>query len=300
MTIEGVDYADARPSPAGLYAAGKRFVVRYGGPGRDAKQLHATELQALLAAGLSVVANAEGAAAGYRGTVAGRAWAADADEHFRALGMPAGRPIYFSVDWNAGPADWPDIDAALRGSADVIGAARVGVYGGYATVAHCAGAKTAQWLWQTYAWSAGRWWPGAHMQQYRNGVQVGGGDCDLNRAMADDFGQWGQETDVALDDGDIKKVAQAVYDKLLTSVDFAKSGGSHSPISDAVLNSFYPRTPGADRTLTWQNLQALQGDVTALRGAVAQLQAAPPVTVSDAQLQAAIIAALRQLAAPSA
>ena len=31
MAIEGVDYAGSRPDPVKLYAAGKRFVVRYGG-----------------------------------------------------------------------------------------------------------------------------------------------------------------------------------------------------------------------------------------------------------------------------
>src|SRR3954469_17640306 len=108
MSVEGVDYADARPSPAGLVRAGKKFVVRYGGPGRTSKQLDATELRSLLAAGLRVVANAEGAANGYRGRAVGRAWAQQAEEHFRALGMPTDRPIYFSVDRQADSVDWAD------------------------------------------------------------------------------------------------------------------------------------------------------------------------------------------------
>ena len=191
--IEGVDYADARPSPAGLYAAGKRFVVRYGGPGRDSKQLHADELRRLQAAGLSVVANAEGSAGGFAGFAAGQAWAKSAEQHFRDLGMPGDRPIYFSVD--VGSPDLAAVDAACRGAASVIGAARVGVYGGYDTIRHVATAGTAKWFWQTYAWSGGKWWPGAHLQQYRNGVMVGGGDCDLDRALTADYGQWGQASD---------------------------------------------------------------------------------------------------------
>lgn len=197
--IEGVDYSTARPDPVKLWAAGKRFVVRYGGPGSDAKHLHADELRGLRAAGLDVVANAEGVANGFRGDATGKSWARSALEHFNALGMPEGRPIYFSVDWGAGSGDWAGIDAALRGAASVIGADRVGVYGGYSTIAHCSAAKTARWFWQTYAWSNGQWHPAAHIQQYRNGVQVAGGDCDLNRAMQDDYGQWFGATTMAQD-----------------------------------------------------------------------------------------------------
>jgi hypothetical protein len=205
MAVEGVDYADARPSPSGLYAAGKRFAVRYGGPGRDSKQLHSAELAALRAAGLDVVANAEGAADGYRGRDAGRAWAISARDHFTALGMPADRPIYFSVDWDADSADWAAIDAALRGSAEILGAARVGVYGSYDVIAHCVAAGTARWFWQTYAWSGGRWHPRAHIQQYKNGVTVAGGSVDLNRAITADYGQWGYTggDDMALADDKI-------------------------------------------------------------------------------------------------
>ena len=196
VAIEGVDYAFARPQPKALVNAGKKFVVRYGGPGSDSKHLHAAELAALRAVGLDVVANAEGTAGGYVNAAAGRSWAQQAEEHFRALGMPADRPIYFSVDFDAGPGDWAGVDAALRASAQVLGAARVGVYGSYDTIAHCRAAGTAAWFWQTYAWSGGRQHPGAHLYQYRNGVTLGGGDCDLNRALTVDYGQWGYQEDI--------------------------------------------------------------------------------------------------------
>lgn len=193
MIAEGVDYAWDRPTVAGLAAANKRFVVRYGGPGSAGKQLDAAEARALIAAGIALVANAEGAADGLKGgRTAGIAWARDADAHFRALGMPADRPIYLSVDFDADSAHWPAIDAALRGAAEVLGAARVGVYGGYDTIAHCVNAGTARWFWQTYAWSGGRWHPRAHIRQYRNHVPLAGGTVDLCQAMVADYGQWGQ------------------------------------------------------------------------------------------------------------
>jgi hypothetical protein len=191
LSIEGVDYSYDPPTPAGLIAAGKRFVVRYGAVGNPGKYLTATEVTALRAAGLDIVANAEETASAFRGTAAGVRHATAADAFFRKLGMPPHRPIYFSVDWDAQSADWPAVDAALRGAASVVGAERVGVYGSYDTVAHCAGAGTASWFWQTYAWSGGRWHPRAHLQQYSNNHALAGGTVDYDRAMVDDFGQWG-------------------------------------------------------------------------------------------------------------
>lgn len=191
MPIEGVDYAWDRPSVSGLKAAGKRFVVRYGGPGSDGKQIQPAELRALIAADIAVVANAEGTASGFRGYAAGRTWAEDADHHFASLGMPRDRPIYFSADWDVTSAQLDEVDAALRGAAEVIGARRVGLYGGRRVIAHAKAAGTARWLWQTYAWSQGVWVPGVHLQQYRNGVPLAGGTVDLNRAMVSDYGQWG-------------------------------------------------------------------------------------------------------------
>lgn len=189
-----MDYAWDRPSVSGLVAAGKRFAIRYGGPGSDGKQLQAAELAALTNAGIAVVANAEGTATGFRGRSAGIAWAKDALTHFTGLGMPAGRPIYFSADWDVQPSQMDEVDAALRGAAEVIGVGRVGLYGGYAVIRHAQSARTARWFWQTYAWSGGRWAPGTHIQQYRNGVSLAGGTVDLNRAMVSDYGQWGAVT----------------------------------------------------------------------------------------------------------
>jgi hypothetical protein len=213
MITEGVDYSFSRPSPASLAAAGKKFAVRYGGPGSDGKHLHAGELAALRGAGLDVVANAEGTAGGYTGAAAGRSWAQSAESAFRALGMPANRPIYFSVDFDAGSKDWPGIDAALRASAQVIGVERVGVYGSYDVIEHCAVTGLARWYWQTYAWSGDRVHPVNDLYQYKNGVTIGGGDCDLTRALVGDYGQWGyQEDDVALTNADKPIIKEAIKD----------------------------------------------------------------------------------------
>jgi hypothetical protein len=192
LPLEGVDYAfGTPPSPAALVAAGKRFVVRYGGPGTEGKWIHADEAQALAAAGLWIVANAEGSATGLgNGWSTGVSWAKSADKWFHDIGMPTDRPIYLSADFDVTAEDWPAVADALRGAASVIGSARVGVYGGYNVMRWAARDGVAKWFWQTYAWSAGRWAPGNHIEQYLNGVPIDGADCDLNRARQVDYGQW--------------------------------------------------------------------------------------------------------------
>jgi len=192
MAIQGVDYAfPPWPDPAALAAAGKQFACRYGGPGSSDKWLDPAEAAALSAAGIAIVANAEGSAAGLAGGFAvGASWARTADAWFRKCGMPADRPIYLSVDFDVQSGQWPAVRDALAGAASEIGLARVGVYGGRKAVAWARRDQVATWFWQTYAWSGGIWEPGVHIQQYSNGITVAGADCDLNRAMQTDYGQW--------------------------------------------------------------------------------------------------------------
>lgn len=197
---EGVDYAFSKPSVAALVAAGKRYAIRYGGPGTSDKWLTPTEARDLAAAELGIVANAEGAAGGLAGGWnVGASWARSADPYFRSCGMPADRPIYYSCDFDVTPAGWPAVADALRGAASVTGLARVGLYGGYRACQWARRDNVAIYLWQTYAWSTWQdpdgvrrlhWLPGTHLQQYRNGVTIDGADCDLDRAMQDDYGQW--------------------------------------------------------------------------------------------------------------
>ena len=204
MAVEGVDYAfPPRPSIAGLAEAGKKFAFRYGGPGSLSKQLDPVEAQTLSAAGIAVVANAEGAADGLLGGWnPGVSWAASAEAHFKKCGMPPGRPIYLSVDFDCPSSRWPSVAAALRGAASVLGAARVGVYGGRRSIEWARRDNVAQWFWQTYAWSGGVWAPGNHCEQYKNGVPLAGGSVDLNRALLPDFGQWTTGDDMTFEQAD--------------------------------------------------------------------------------------------------
>lgn len=204
MSVEGVDYSWGRPDLAELARLGKRFIIRYVSWDRTGKNLNKSEADNAIAAGLSVVTNWEWDA---RDQLGGRSrgveHAREADRLHRAAGGPAGRPIYFSTDFDASTAQLATCYAYLEGAASVLGWARVGVYGSRRTIDYMA-SRGVRWLWQTYAWSGfsplsgrfdednSRWHSKANLHQYNNGVRVAGADCDLNRAMTVDFGQWGQ------------------------------------------------------------------------------------------------------------
>lgn len=188
---QGVDYSFARPSPAGLAAAGMHFAGRYVGPG-SGKFLTDPERVALFAAGLDIFllaeGNADSAAGGYN---VGVNHAQLALSHARQLGAPDSVAIYFAVDydvsskgWETGPREY------LRGACSVLGVGRVGVYGSYRVMGWAQRDAVASWFFQTYAWSAGAWYQGNHVEQWKNGVIVAGGEVDLCRSMVDEYGQW--------------------------------------------------------------------------------------------------------------
>jgi hypothetical protein len=186
----GVDYSSARPSPASLRAAGYTFVVRYLSDYAQ-KNISIGEANALEAAGIDVVANWEddGHQEILDGWGGGVHAAQVAAEQAAAAGMPGNRPIYFSVDFDAQPYQQAAVDAFFDGAASVIGRARVGAYGSYGVISRLFDAGKINWGWQTYAWSYGQWDPRASMRQIQNSAACGGG-CDIDQALAADFGQW--------------------------------------------------------------------------------------------------------------
>ena len=191
----GVDYSFARPSPSGLHGAGYTFAARYfsyDNSGTHGKILFEGEANALLAAGVDIVSNweyaADDALGGYN---AGVNDAKVAEGQAAAAGAPAARPIYFSVDFDATPGQQAPINDYMDGVASVLGRTRTGAYGGYYVIKRLFDAGKITWGWQTYAWSGGQWDPRAQLRQIQNGVTIAGGDCDIDEAEADDFGQWG-------------------------------------------------------------------------------------------------------------
>lgn len=214
MTVFGIDYAWSHPSIKTMTDAGVKFIARY--LSNDAsKDLSRSEATAANAAGIWCVVVWETTAARAKaGRQAGRDDALTALSKARALGMPEDRPIYFAVDFDAGPADYPSIREYFIGAASAeggLGKDRVGMYGGINPIKWAFDNKLITWGWQTYAWSGGLWDSRAHIQQYRNGVNMGGADVDYDRAMYDDYGQWMiGVSPMAITDADAKKIATAV------------------------------------------------------------------------------------------
>lgn len=190
----GLDYSAGRPGGAAIRAAGFDFVVRYlsdGGPSLPGKLLTPVEAADLRAHGISIVSNWETTANRMLdGYGAGVYDARRALAQVLACGGRVDRPIYFSVDFDATPADQVPIDNYLRGAATVIGAANVGIYGGYWPLNRALRNGTAAWAWQTGAWSGNNVETRRHIHQRIGTVYVRGVACDVNEAFPADFGQW--------------------------------------------------------------------------------------------------------------
>jgi hypothetical protein len=185
----GVDYSYARPAPGTLAAQGYTFAARY--LSNDAqKNLTIGEASGLIGAGLSVVSNWEaGAQDALGGFAQGASDAQAADQQALAAGMPATRPIYFSIDFDAQPSQQAAIDAYYDGVASVLGRDRTGAYAGLGPISRLFDDAKIAWAWQTYAWSGGQWDPRAQLRQIQNGIA--NDSEDLDEAVVADFGQWG-------------------------------------------------------------------------------------------------------------
>jgi hypothetical protein len=202
-SANGCDYSGGQPGGAALAANGMQFAVRYvtdGGPGFSTKLLTAPEASDLQANAVAVVSNWEyGASQAANGYAQGVQDATTALQLATAAGMPAGRPIYFSVDYDE-PGDQATIDAVnsyFSGANSVIGVSATGIYGGFWPVMRALNAGVVSWAWQTTAWS----WTGVYTEtpmldprinlyQEPAAVNINGVSCDVDYAFTDDYGQW--------------------------------------------------------------------------------------------------------------
>lgn len=205
--LEGVDYSSSRPDLRCLKTEGKTFVVRYVSVGPHAKNMSKREVDALIAAGFSVVTvYEESAGEMLDGFDSGRRAARNARRMASDAGMPGNRPIYFALDIDPNPLSGAEITACrqfLDGAAAEIGRSNVGVYAGFRGIELLC-PDSAPWGWQTLAWSKDpdtdriRWSDKAQLQQYRNGEKLCADNAnpdhlavvDFDRSTADDFGQW--------------------------------------------------------------------------------------------------------------
>lgn len=203
--ITGIDIAWARPTIAQIKATGAHWVARYFSPD-NTKNLHADEVTAYAAAGLGIVTVWEGTASrALAGFTAGQNDARAAAKQRAAVGLPAEMPIYFAVDTDT---TWDAVHTYFAGVASVLGAAHVGVYGGYQVIQGAANAGY-RYLWQTIAWSHGQWCAQATIRQ--TGGTCLQGSADYDQAVVDDFGQFPRpEVDMPLTQADADLLAQTL------------------------------------------------------------------------------------------
>ncbi|MFI6868282.1 DUF1906 domain-containing protein [Nocardia sp. NPDC050406] len=214
----GLDYAGGRPGASAIRAAGFDFVVRYlsdGGPTLPGKLLTPAEADDLRAHGVSIVSNWETTASRMLdGFGAGVTDARAALAQVLRCGGRRDRPIYFSADFDATPAQQVPINAYLDGAASVLGRENTGIYGGYWPVSRALDAGTATWAWQTVAWSGNNLEPRRHILQTARQVDVNGVRCDVNVTDRADFGQW----DFEQEDSDVTPEQEEILRDIQTQL----------------------------------------------------------------------------------
>jgi len=198
-----LDYSFARFSGAQVHDLGAVAVCRYLtviNPETEGKLLTHAEAKGLSAAGIGIVSTFEyqagDALGGYQ---QGKEYAALAQQQHTAVGGPAGRPIYFGVDFDVpdyaphlpntpehAHAKLGTIADYFHGINDTLGGPHLtGCYGGYWVIKRLFEAGLIGQGWQTVAWSAGQRYPRAALLQ--NGFF---GSYDVSFADVADFGQW--------------------------------------------------------------------------------------------------------------
>jgi hypothetical protein len=279
MTQTGIDVAWDRPTVTQIKALGAHWVARYFS-NDDAKDLHRSEVLSYTVAGLAIVTVFETTAGrATAGRAAGAADARNAEAQREAVGLPDNHVQHFAVDKDV---SWAAVAPYFAGVSSVIDQDRVGVYGGIDVItgAYQAGYR---YLWQTVAWSEGRWHPHATIRQTGGTTLSGGADWDT--AMVPDFGQHPrpvQEDDVELSDKyTAKKGAWTKKDQTASIGDWIALGNLKAEAAQEA----------AAQALA--QARANGSGLSALSAKLDKLTAAAP-TIDYAKLAAALIAAVKE------
>jgi hypothetical protein len=253
------DFSYDKPDPVRLKAAGFEGVLMYLSrtPGKGMTQAIAHKF---LNAGLAIGALYEttaGAALG--GEAVGRAQAIEATTIAREIGYPSDCVIIYALDQDFSTAQMAGpVSAFVRGLHSVPG--QDGEYGGYNQLNYLIKHNLADvgYLFQTYAWSGGKWLPPAQapLQQYRNNQKVAGGTVDLCRVESS-LHLW--EPDMPLTNEDINKIVNAVWAHKLVTGETAGGG-----VADAATRS---------GTITNIQMPALSAQVSAISDQITALTA---------------------------
>jgi Rv2525c-like, glycoside hydrolase-like domain len=180
----GIDFGWSSVSAQTAWNIGARFGASYLSTA-PSKNWTWAMLNSYHARGMGTVAVWETTATrALSGHTAGRFDARSALSEERALGIPTSRPVYFAVDFDETPSQAHVVALYFQGADSVLGASRVGAYGGYWAVARLFDARLIRYGWQCSVWSGGYWDPRAQIQQYAYGSAY-----DWDAAMTADYGQ---------------------------------------------------------------------------------------------------------------
>lgn len=214
--LQGVDCASKlnAATAAGIKKAGYAAVGRYLGA-TSWKGLTKDEVAAILGAGLGIFPIWETAptSAGYFSYNKGVSDAQAAMAELAALGAPQGINVYFTVDYDAHPADFAAIYQYFQGVKHGLnGKYKLGAYGSFGVLTALA---KMDWVveayFQTYAWSGGQVFAHNAIYQYKNGQNVAGVQVDLDKINST-AGLWVKPAPVVKEVKKVKKVIIAHSD----------------------------------------------------------------------------------------
>lgn len=187
--MKGIDFGYGKIPAKMIKDAGYKFVCRYlsYSPG---KNINKSEYQELKDTHLNVVLVWETLARRCLGGF--QAGVLDAQEAKKQADLIGNwKVIYFACDDDFTEAQLKQIVDYFKGIASILDKDQIGVYGGYDEVKCILDASLASYAWQTYAWSHGKWDDRAQLHQTNiYGPKLAGVDCDIDEAVADDFGQF--------------------------------------------------------------------------------------------------------------
>jgi hypothetical protein len=180
-----LDYSFGRPNVTNIKNAGFVGVMRYlsHDPAKNMSVSEAQQLDSVgLAWGLVWESTAQSVTGGFNQGVADAQTALGQSNTLSYSG-----PIYFAIDYDAPESDQPVINEYFKGAASVVGAGRVGGYGGFYPVKRLFDAGLIVRGWQTIAWSGGN--HESRCSLYQNGNQIF--SADVNDVLNDNWNKEG-------------------------------------------------------------------------------------------------------------
>lgn len=191
VVARGVDCGYGPPAGVALAAAGIDFLAGYLRKA-EPSSIHVLT-PAIVAdqhtAGRKLVLLYEDANPAFMLTDSGVTHAKQAVADVTALGIPL-RAVYFCCDTNPPDTQYAAVERFLDQAATVLHVAQIGFYGKAALVDYLRALSVCTWYMQSAGWDNGEQAAGVHIVQTLQQVTIGGVSCDVDQALAADYGQW--------------------------------------------------------------------------------------------------------------